>query len=41
MLNEIAEILSQSMIMEFKISDVTEKFRTLKQYHQNVDTELM
>ena len=32
MLNEITEILSMSMIMEFKISDVTEKFRTLKQY---------
>ena len=27
--------------MEFKIADVTEKFRTLKQYEQNVDPELM
>lgn len=32
MLNVIAEIRNHSMIMEFKISDVTEKFRTLKLY---------
>ena len=27
--------------MEFKIGDVTEKFRTLKMYNQNVDAERM
>jgi len=41
MLNVIAEIRNHSMIMEFKISDVTEKFRTLKLYAQNVDAEKM
>ena len=30
-----------SMTMEFKIGDVTEKFRTLKMYNQNVDAERM
>lgn len=30
-----------SMTMEFKIGDVTEKFRTLKMYHQNVEVEKM
>jgi len=29
------------MTMEFKIGDVTEKFRTLKMYHQNVEAERM
>lgn len=41
MLNVIAEIRNHSMIMEFKISDVTEKFRTLKLYAQNVDADKM
>lgn len=30
-----------SMTMEFKIGDVTEKFRTLKMYNQNVEAERM
>ena len=29
------------MVMEFKIGDVTEKFRTLKMYHQNVEADKM
>jgi dynein heavy chain len=33
MLNFIQEIKNLSMVMEFKIGDVTEKFRTLKMYH--------
>lgn len=32
MLNIISEILNSSMVMEFRIADVTEKFRTLKMY---------
>lgn len=41
MLNFIQEIKNMSMTMEFKIGDVTEKFRTLKMYHQNVEAERM
>ena len=37
MLNFIQELKNMSMGMEFKIGDVTEKFRTLKMYNQNVD----
>ena len=41
MLNFIQEIKNMSMTMEFKIGDVTEKFRTLKMYNQNVEAERM
>ena len=41
MLNFIQEIKNMSMTMEFKIGDVTEKFRTLKMYNQNVEHEKM
>lgn len=39
MLNNITFIKNQSMIMEFRISDVTEKFRTLKLQDQNVEQD--
>lgn len=39
MLNLIQEIKNYTMTMEFKIGDVTEKFRTLKMYHQSVEQE--
>jgi len=32
MLNVISEILNSSMVMEFRIAEVQEKFRTLKMY---------
>jgi len=38
LLNKIAEIKTTSMMMEFKISDIVEKFRTLINYKQPVDT---
>lgn len=41
MLNFIQEIKNMSMTMEFKIGDVTEKFRTLKMYNQNVEADRM
>ena len=41
MLNFIQEIKNMSMSMEFKIGDVTEKFRTLRMYNQNVEPEKM
>jgi len=34
MLNVIAKIYDQSMVMEFRISEVTEKYRTLQLYNQ-------
>lgn len=40
-LNIIAEINNSTMIMEFRISDVMEKYRTLKMYNQNVEPEKM
>jgi dynein heavy chain, axonemal len=39
MLNLISEIYNKSMIMEFRISDVTEKFRTLEMYNQVIDSD--
>jgi len=36
-LNTIAEINDSTMVMEFRISDVMEKFRTLKMYNQNIE----
>jgi len=41
MLNIISEILNESMIMEFKISNVTEKFRILKLHKLPVEPEKM
>lgn len=41
MLNIISEILNENMIMEFKISSVTEKFRILKLYKLPVEPEKM
>ena len=40
-LNIISEIFNQSMVMEFRIADVMEKFRTLKIYKQSVEEETM
>ena len=37
LLNKIAEIKTKSMMMEFRISDIVEKFRTLINYKQQVD----
>ena len=39
MLNVIAKIYDQSMVMEFRISEVTEKYRTLQLYNQQVDQD--
>ena len=41
MLNYIADILNSSMVMELRILEVTEKFRTLKLHNQNVDNEIL
>ena len=41
LLNKIAEINSMSMMMEFSISDIVEKFRTLQMYRQAVDPSLV
>jgi dynein heavy chain, axonemal len=41
LLNTIAEIKNVTMIMEFRISDVMEKFRTLKMYHQTIESDKM
>ena len=38
LLNKIAEIKTTSMMMEFRIADIVEKFRTLNNYKQQVDT---
>lgn len=38
LLNKIAEIKTISMMMEFRIADIVEKFRTLLNYKQNVDS---
>lgn len=40
-LNKISEIKTMSMMMEFKIADVVEKFRTLLMYKQNVEEEFV
>ena len=37
LLNKIAEIKTMSMMMEFRIADIVEKFRTLINYKQQVD----
>ena len=37
LLNKISEIKTVSMMMEFRISDVVEKFRTLQMYKQPVE----
>jgi dynein heavy chain len=37
LLNKISEIKTTSMMMEFKIADVVEKFRTLQMYKQPVE----
>lgn len=39
LLNQIAEVKTVSMMMEFKIADVVEKFRTLQMYNQPVEAE--
>ena len=39
LLNKIAEIKTVSMMMEFRISDVVEKFRTLQMYNQSIEQE--
>lgn len=36
LLNQIAEIKTLSMMMEFRIADIVEKFRTLQMYRQPV-----
>lgn len=36
LLNKISQIKTMSMMMEFKIADVVEKFRTLQMYKQPV-----
>lgn len=41
LLNKIAEIKTMSMMMEFRISDIVEKFRTLQMYKQAVDPALV
>ena len=41
LLNSISQIKSHSMIMEFRISEVVEKFRTLSMYKQAIDAEYM
>ena len=41
LLNKIAEIKTKSMMMEFRISDIVEKFRTLQMYKQAVDNNLV
>lgn len=41
LLNKISEIKTVSMMMEFKIADVVEKFRTLQMYKQPVDQEVV
>jgi len=38
-MNIILEIMNKSMEMEFMISDVEEKFRTLKIYNMNFDID--
>jgi len=37
LLNTITEIKDMTMMMEFRIFDVQERFRTLEMYKQNVD----
>ena len=37
LLNKISEIKTVSMMMEFRISDIVEKFRTLQMYKQPVE----
>ena len=39
LLNKISEIKTVSMMMEFRISDIVEKFRTLQMYKQPVEEE--
>lgn len=39
LLNKIAQIKTVSMMMQFRISDVVEKFRTLQMYKQPVEQE--
>ncbi len=41
LLNKIAQIKTMSMMMEFKIADVVEKFRTLLIYQQPVEQALL
>jgi len=41
LLNKIAEIKTMSMMMEFRISDIVEKFRTLQMYKQGADPVLV
>jgi dynein heavy chain, axonemal len=41
LLNKISEIKTTSMMMEFRIADIVEKFRTLINYKQQVDHALV